>query len=302
MLRNARVYVCTAAEPPTTKQFCDAIESGAWGPLGSFETSTLGFHALSDDGATAPVRAAGWLAARVRFTERKVSRKAINEAAGPRVADAERYHDRKLRASERREIVDEVRADLQRNAPPESDYAWCCYHPERRLVVMDCSTARCEAVLTFLRGLLGSLSIRPASFGRPADGAMTHWVHDTPPDSLVVGQSCDMEHPAETANKVRFRSQPLDEDDVIAALDRGMRVTALELVRELNECEPLVFTLHEDCTLRRIRHPSVHIETTDEDPIARLRADLTIALENITGTIDLLSRELGGMPELEKVA
>lgn len=65
----------------------------------------------------------------------------------------------------------------------------------------------------------------------------------------------------------------------------------LELQRYIGAEEPLTFTLHEDCSLRSIRHPFVEIEMDDEameDPLARLRADLTLELANIEGTIDML--------------
>ncbi|HEY7821923.1 MAG TPA: recombination-associated protein RdgC [Acidimicrobiia bacterium] len=307
MLRTARIYVCTAAEPPTSTQFCEAVSGAPWAPLEPLKLSCIGFHAASEHADDhAPLAIGDWFVARIRYTERRVSSKAVAEAIEPRLKEAEARNGGSIRAAEKREIADEIRTRLQHQAPPESDYTWVCYHPKRRLIVMDGTASRCELILSLLRGCLGSLGVRPAVYGRPADGVMTMWLRNSePPENVEIGQSCDMEHPQDTANKIRFRAQPLDEDEVTAALDRGLRVTALELLRDIGAAEPLTFTLHEDCSLRSIRHPFVEVEFDEEameDPLARMRADLTLELDNIQGTIDMLSRELGGMAELEQVA
>lgn len=305
MLRNARIYVCTAAEPPTGYQFLGAVMDAPWSPLEPLQLNCIGFHAASEHADDhAPLVIGSWMVARIRYTERKVSSKAVKEAADPRIKEAETRNGGSIRAAERREIIEEVRARLQHQAPPESDYTWVCYHPKRRLIVMDGTANRCELILSLLRGCLGSLGVRLACYGLPADGAMTVWLANRePPEGVQIGESCDMQHPGDTANKVRFRNQPLDEEDVIAALDRGLRVTALELLRDIGASEPMTFTLHEDCSLRSIRHPYVEVEMDDEsteDPRYRIFADLTLELGNIEGTIDMLSRALGGMAEMQE--
>ena len=307
MLRNARIYVCTAAEPPTSEQFCEAVSGAPWEPLAPLKLHGVGFCPVSDEAEDhAPMAINGWLVTRIRYTERKVSSKAIKEESEPRIKEAGMRNGGRATAAERREITEEVRARLQHNAPPESDYSALCYHPERRLIVINGTASRCDLILALLRGCLGSLNVRPAVYGLPADSAMTMWLRNAePPEGVQIGESCDMQHTQDTANRIRFRSQPLDEDEVTAALERGLRVTALELHRDIGASEPLTFTLHEDCSLRSIRHPYVEIEYDDaaeEDPLARLRADLTLELANIEGTIDMLSGALGGMAEMGAAA
>lgn len=300
MLRNARIYVCTAAEPPTGDAMGKAIGQSHWAPLPALRVSGIGFDSI--DGAESRwIDVGKWIVARVRHTERKVSSQAVKEAAAERIKAAEAQNGGRIRHADRREILEDVRSTLTLKAPPESVWRWFAYHPERRLIVMDGNRNQCEVTLGLLRGALGSLNVRPAQYSRPAEWAMTSWMqHESAPEGTEFGESCDMRHPEDTANKVRFRAHALDQDDVRAALDNGLMVTALELTQDLGWNEPLRFTLREDCSLKSIRHPAIEAAEAIEDPLMRLKADLAMALGNIRGVVDLMTRQLGGMPELQE--
>jgi DNA recombination-dependent growth factor C len=301
MLRNANIYICTAAEPPSAEAMANAIDRAHWTPLSPGQVEGMGFDGIEQT-EDRSLDLGPWVVGRVRHTQRKVSSQAVRESADDRVADAEQRNGGIIRNADRREIMDLVRAELTRSAPPESVRRWFAYHPQRRLIVMDGTRNQCEATLSLLRGELGSLGVKPAAYGLLPDTVMTTWLKgESPPANCGFGESCDMRHPQDTANKVRFRAHYLGEEDVRAALDSGMWVTALELLQHTGAVEPLEFVLTDDGALKRIRHPFVEIEDSEhEDQFSRLHADLSLGLGNILGIVDLLTRELGGMPEMQE--
>ncbi len=166
--------------------------------------------------------------------------------------------------------------------------------------------SRAERVLDLLRESVGRLAVRPVEFARPVHDSLTAWLRDAePPRAFRLGEWADLQHPLEPANKVRFRGQPLEEDDVRAALDRGLVVTALEVAWEAGEAEPLACVICEDGCLRRLRLPELRAEPSGasgrdgaaDSEDARLEADLALVALVVDRFLDALVPALGGLAE-----
>jgi len=300
--RNFRAWRLTAPWDLEAEDLSARLASDAFAPCAPGQAETLGWEApLGGEDPEALVHGvAGKLLLRARTQERILPASAINEILPERLAEAEEKEGRRLRAAERRELAEGIRAELLPKALLRSVRQWLLIDPASGLVIIDTATAaRGETLLTLLRGSLGNLGVRPLAFAQPLDGVLTTWVQSRDlPQGFELGGWCDLEHPQDTANKVRFRAQPLDEDDVVAALDRGLRVTALELLWEAGAEEPLRCVLSEDGAFRRMKLPTGEAASgDDESAAARLDADLALLSLTLNQFFAALFPALGGIAE-----
>jgi recombination associated protein RdgC len=199
----------------------------------------------------------------------------------------------------RRELIETLTSELLSQALVRSRRTWVLIDRDRGLLATEGSVAaKAEAVLESLRGALGSLPIAPLRFENPLDGVLTRWLMGDPlPAGFSLGQWADLEHPLDRANKVRFRGQDLDEAEVHATLERGLRVTALELHYQLTDDAAVSFVLDEEGVIKRLRLPEADDDTPAEDAAAALDANLALLAPTLGQLIDALLPALGGLAE-----
>lgn len=300
--RNLRVWRLSAPWSLAADALSTRLAQDAFSPCAPGQAETVGWEAplQGEDPDMLVHEVAGKLLLRARTQERILPGSAVNEILPDRLAAAEAKEGRRLRAAERRELAEGIRAELLPKALLRSLRQWLLIDPASGLIMIDTATAaRGENLLTLLRGSLGNLGVRPLAFTQPLDGVLTAWVRSRDlPRGFELGGWCDLEHPQDTANKVRFRAQPLDEDDVVAALDRGLRVTALELLWEAGVDEPLRCVLSEDGAFRRLKLPTGEAAAgDDESAAARLDADLALLGLTLNQFFAALFPALGGVAE-----
>ena len=92
-----------------------------------------------------------------------------------------------------------------------------------------------------------------------------------------------------------FRGQDLDEAEVHATLERGLRVTALELHYQLTDDAAVSFVLDEEGVVRRLRLPEAEDDTLAEDAAAALDANLALLAPTLGQLVDALLPALGGL-------
>lgn len=281
--RNLRAWRLDAPWTLPAEALSATLARDAFAPCAPGQAETLGWVPPVAELEDALVREiAGRQLLRARIQQRILPTAAVNEVLAERLAELEAAEGGPVRGARRRELAEEVRAQLMPRALLRSTRNWLLVDREAGLVLVDSATAtRGEALLSMLRGSLGNLGVRPLAFTRPLDATLTSWLRSGElPAGLSLGQWCDLEHPQDTANKVRFRGQPLDEDEVIATLDRGLLVTALELCWDAGAEEPLRCVLSEDGAIRRLTLPSGDAgdggSGDDDSEAARLDADLAI--------------------------
>lgn len=296
--RNLRIWQLEAPWDISAVALGAALAGGRFAPCAPGQVETLGWEPPVAELEDELVReVAGRQLLRARIQERVLPGAAVAEVLAERIAEVEAREGAPVRGARRRELADEVRAALVPRALLRSQRHWLLVDRDAGLVMVDTATAaRGEALMSHLRGSLGSLPIRPLAFAHPIDGVLTQWLRsaDTP-TGLTLGEWCDLEHPQDTRNKVRFRGQPLDEDEVVATLDRGLRVTALELLWDTGDGEPLRCVLSEDGALRRLKLPGAEADQgSDESEAARLDADLALLGLTLQGFFEVLFPAFGG--------
>lgn len=301
--RNLRVWRLDAPWTLDAETLTAALEREAFAPCAPGQAETLGWEAPVGELPDALVRELGnHQLLRARTQERILPTSAVAEVLPERLAEIEAREGGPVRGARRRELADAVRAELLPKALLKSSRNWLLVDREAGLVLVDSATpAKGEALLSLLRGCLGNLGVRPLAFTRPLDGTLTSWLRsgEVPP-GFRLGDWADLEHPQDTANKVRFRGQPLDEDEVTATLDRGLRVTALEVLWDAGGDEPLRCVLGEDGSFKRLRLPAdadAADTGADESEAARVDADLALLGLTLSRWFGALFPALGGVAE-----
>lgn len=296
--RNMRIWQLEAPWDISASALSDALGGARFAPCAPGQVETVGWEPPVAELEDELVReVAGRQLLRARVQERVLPGAAVAEVLAERIAEVESREGAPVRGARRRELADEVRASLVPRALLRSQRHWLVVDRDAGLVMVDTATAaRGEALLTLLRGSLGSLPIRPLAFAHPIDGVLTNWLRAGDlPAGLALGEWCDLEHPQDTRNKVRFRGQPLDEDEVVATLDRGLRVTALELLWETGDGEPVRCVLSEDGAVRRLKLPGAEADAgSDESEAARLDADLALLGLTLKDFFEVLFPAFGG--------
>lgn len=296
--RNLRIWQLDAPWDITAQALDTALSSNVFHPCAPGQLETIGWEPPVETSEDQLVReVSGRQLLRARVQERVLPGAAVNEVLAERVQEIEAREGSSVRGARRRELADEVRASLVPRALLKSARQWLVVDRDAGLIMIDSATAnRGEALLSLLRGSLGSLALRPLAFAHPIDGVLTSWLrHRELPAGLTLGEWCDLEHPQDTRNKVRFRGQPLDEDEVMATLDRGLRVTALEVLWDTDAGAPLRCVLCEDGAIRRLRLPDDDPDALgDESPEARIDADLALLGLTLARFFETLFPAFGG--------
>lgn len=304
MLRNVRLYVLLDAQGLDPDRWATAVRGTAWAPLPALSTFFVGFTCLPGpkEQPTAPelVEVAGWHLARVRVTERKIAKKAVQDALEVRVAEYVERAGQPPSRTETKTLQHEIEAQLRAKAPPQSSYYWAGLHPERRLMLFDGSAALADDVLSALRSALGSFPVAPASFGPRPAATLREWVSDpevlqTTPISL--GFSARFQDAEDTDHQVAVKGEYLADSELAQeALAAGLQVSSLRLSMDVGGSLPLCCTLTASSELRQIVWPAAELPEEPEDPDNQFAAELFLKASQLNLVIDILTEHIGGIP------
>jgi recombination associated protein RdgC len=296
--RALRLWQLRAPWTLSDEEFDQALASQPFTPCGPGQTERSGWAPLLEEEDGAHVLGQGpFQLCRLRTQERILPKAAIMECYPERAAAQEAKTGIPVKGMARRELIETLTSELLSQALVRSRRTWVLIDRDRGLLATEGSVAaKAEAVLESLRGALGTLPIAPLRFENPLDGVLTRWLMGDPlPAGFSLGQWADLEHPLDRANKVRFRGQDLDEAEVHATLERGLRVTALELHYQLTDDAAVSFVLDEEGVIKRLRLPEANDDTPAEDAAAALDANLALLAPTLGKLIDALLPALGGL-------
>ncbi len=295
MFRNLRLYRLHSAWPESEAALSQRLAEAEFTPCGAFSERSTGWEAPTGDDAD-PLcrRVAGADLMRLRSQTRLLPAAAVNEALEERI-DA--FRDRTQREPSRREkrqLKDEVHAELMPRALLKSDRVrGFCLIGESLIGIDTASEAQAERFLDTLRDALGSLQVTPLKFKQPV-GQLIHRVFlgDGPP-AFRAGRECRMQDPAAGAATVSWLDIDLSDDDVRRHVRNGLKLTRLGLV--FDELATLV--IDQDGVIRKLRLQGMDAaeDAGDEDPLARLDAEFALLTGATRRLVQALAKALGGL-------
>lgn len=294
MFRNLRLYRLHGTWPDSEAALSAKLEDAAFTPCGSYTERSSGWEAPTGDAADPLCRRVGGAdLLRLRSQTRLLPAAAVNEALEEREADFRKRMDREPSRREKRQLKDEIHAELMPRALLKSQrIRGFCLLQENLIGIDTAAEAQAERFLDKLRDALGSLQVTPLKFKQPV-GTLIHRVFlgDGPP-VFRPGRECRMQDPAAGAATVSWLDIDLADDDVRRHVRNGLKLTRLGMV--FDDVASLV--LDQDAVVRKLRLQGMDAaeDQGDEDPLARLDAEFVLLTGVTRRLVQALHKHLGG--------
>ncbi len=236
------------------------------------------------------------IAFKLRIQEKVLPSMVINEVVEERAHTRELAEGRKIFLREKRQLKDEVIAELLPKAFHRSSQIKGFWDLTQNLLIIDASSAsKAERFLHVLRESLGSLPVIPFDCKISPTFTMTSWLkqglHEK---NLLLADECELRATNEEAAIVRLRRQELDAEEVQAHLHAGKQVVKLRL----NWRSAIEATLTEEGTLQRIKFSAALKELdnnySNEEILQRHTHELSVMVTEINAFIADIISALGG--------
>ncbi|HEU5481589.1 MAG TPA: recombination-associated protein RdgC [Sphingomicrobium sp.] len=298
MFRSVRFFRLNNAWPESEQALSERLSSAAFKPCGSYSERSTGWEPPTGDadGAlTRRVHGADFL--RLRSQTRLLPAAAVDDALETRLAqwrermkmEPSRREARKLKAQTRDELLPKALLKSQRTRG-------FVIASERLIAVDTLSDTRAEDFLEHLRAPLGGLDVLPLGFKRPFGELLTRIFLGDPPRGFELGRECRMCDPSDTKASIRCSDMDLAEQAVRRHLREGMRLTHLEIAFE----NILTCTLDEKGGIGKLALVGADVDEDlpDEDPLARLDAEIALLTGTLRRLVSALAQNLGGYDDV----
>ncbi len=296
MFRNLRLYRVTGDWPASEEALSSQLMNLPFKPCGAFTERSAGWEApvaeLPDRLAR---RVAGADLFRLRSQSRLLPAAAVNEALEERVAE---FTDRMGRApgrKEKRDLKDEIHAELMPKALLKSDRIWGMFIQSERVLAVDtASETQADRFTEALRSAFGSLPMTPIEFKEPIAKLLTNVFLGQGPTSFLSGRECRMLDPATGSSSVSWLDIDLSDASVQKHVRDGLKLDRLAV--SFDEVASLV--LDQDCVIRKLKLIGMDRvedgDAMDEDPIGIQDAEFVLTSGVLTRLLGALKKQLGG--------
>jgi recombination associated protein RdgC len=296
MFRNLRLYRLSGDWPATEEDLTHQLANVPFKPCGSYAERSAGWEApVAELPDALARRVAGADVIRLRSQSRLLPAAAVNELLDDRVAEFSARVERPPSRKEKRELKDEVHAELLPKALLKSDRIWGMYlGAERVLGVATASENQAESFLDRLRAAFGSLPLKPIEFAEPVSRLLTATFMGTGPTQFKSGRECRMLDPATGTASVSWQDIELGDPSVQKHVREGLVIDRLAV--EFDDVASMV--LDQDCVIRKLKF--LGIDQADagdplgDDSIGRLDAEIALAAGILNRLLATLKRQLGG--------
>ena len=294
MFRNLRLYRLHSDWPASEDALSQQLHNVEFKPCGAYAERSMGFEAPTGDASTSLARRVGGADLfRLRTQTRLLPNAAIAEALEERVENFRQRSQREPSRKEKRDLKDEVHAELKPRALLKSDRTWGMYLHSEKLIGLDTSSEpHAERYLEQLRSALGSLQVTPLAFKEPVSKLLTQVFLGRGPTSFSAGTECRMVDPATGKSSVSWLGIDLGEPSVQKHVRDGLKLDRLGV--EFDSVASCV--LGQDAVVRKLRLDGADVaeEETEDDPVANLDAEFVLVTGTIKRLTTALKKQLGG--------
>ncbi len=298
MFRNLRLYRLHSDWPDSEDSLSNALARAPFKPCGPYAERSMGWEApVGDAGAAGepPLarRLAGADLLRLRTQSRLLPAAAVKEALEDRIEEFRARTQRDPSRREKRDLKDEIHAELKPRALVKSDRTWgLCLLSEALIGIDTTSEVVAERFLEQLRAALGSLQVTPLEFSKPLSQLLTRVFLGQGPPAFRASDECRMVDPATGKASVTWLGMELGEPSVQKHVREGLKLDRLGVEFD----GVLSCVIGQDASLRKLRLLGADVEDDDpeDNPIANLDAEFTVVAGFARRLLLALKRELGG--------
>lgn len=302
MFRNLTLFRLHGAWPESEQELSNRLLNVAFTPCGSLTERSSGWEAPGGETQSMLARRVGGADLfRLRSQTRLLPTAAINEALEERVREFRSRAQRDPGRKEKRELKDEIRAQLMPRALLKSDRTWGFFLASEKLIGIDtASESQVERFLETLRTALGSLQVTKLSFKEPIGRFLTQIFLGRGTSRFVTGRECRMLDPAVAGASVNWLDVELTDPSVRKHVREGLRVDRLAIqFDELLSC-----VIDQEGIIRKLKLLGLNNanEAADEAsddiddvaPLARQDAEFVLLTGTLRQLLGALKKELGG--------
>lgn len=240
----------------------------------------------------------------IRVREKQIPKKVIEPILRERVAELERIQGKKISQKERKNIKDDIELDLlPRALVADRDLmflvvnGWVFFNGKPDFF-------QSYAVELSANSLLG----KTPKVVMPISNVLTEWLETgAPTGNFNLGEDCllaSIDDP-DSVSRAKITHQDLNATEVLQHIQSGGKVVKeLELLWQ----DKLVFTLSEKMTLKKVKFPEMkkakadNGETKKDIDISHLLGDQILIGSNLSGMMNELVQELGGLDDSPEVS
>jgi recombination associated protein RdgC len=293
MFRNIRMFRLASDWPESEEGLDRKLEQATFKPCGSYTEESAGFEPPGGEGEALARRVGGADLLRLRVQTRVLPAAAINEALEERIRGFQERTQREPTRREKRDLKDEVHAELTPKALLKSQRIWGCVLLKESVLAVDTSSeAQAELFVDTLRRALGSFQVTPLAFKQPVSQLLTQVFLGSGPPNFVPGRECKMLDPSVGRASVSWQDIDLRDTAVQKHVRDGLQIDRLAM--QFDETASLV--LDQDGVVRKLKLEGLMDEDAelDEHPLAQLDAQFVVTAAVMAKLLTALKRQLGG--------
>jgi len=295
MFRNLRLYRVQSEWPVSEQALSAVLEERTFKPCGAYTESSAGFESPAGDADPLLARRVGGAdLMRLRVQTRLLPASAVNEALEERIVAFQSRMHRDPSRKEKRDLKDEVHAELMPKTLLKSQRLWGMYIVKEGLLGIDTSSeTQAELFLDTLRSAFGSLEAVPLSFNEPIGRLLSQVFLGGGPTQFQAGRECKMLDTAAGKASVSWLDMELASASVQKHVRDGLTLDRLAVRFD----DVITCVLDQQGVIRKFRIEGV---TGDEDaelddhPLALLDAEFVIVGGMLQRLIVALKKELKG--------
>lgn len=294
MFKNARIYRIHSPWPDTEASLHTQLEHHAFTPCGSLSERSAGWESpAGNDDPTLARRVAGADLLRVRHQTRLLPPAAVNEALAERVELFKSRAQRDPSRKEKRELKEDTYAALLPKALLKSDRIHGLYLQGESLLAVDTvSDTQAELFMDQLRNAFGSLEATPLAFKKPIAELLQQVFLGKGPSDFNAARECRMQDPGNGGSTVSWMDMDLADAQVRRHVQTGLAIDRLGVHFDGS----LGLVLDRDAVIRKYRYLAQDAmdDLPDEEPLAKLDAEIAMLAGSLTALCRALQKHQGG--------
>ncbi|BEE07139.1 recombination-associated protein RdgC [Aeromonas veronii] len=220
----------------------------------------------------------------------------LQQLLASKVEAIEHQQGRALKKKEKEAIKEDILATLLPHAYTKRTSTYLWYQPSSGLMAVFAKGKAADDMLAMLRKTIGSLPALPIAVKNPPEVTITTWLQEaTIPAGFQIEDQAELRSAMQHGGIARFKQQDLMADEVKNHLTKNDKlVTKLSM----NWGETVSFTLADDLSITGVKWADELMEQNDdindEEPLARLDADIALLAGEMSRFAPALIDALGG--------
>ncbi len=267
----------------------EAVEAG--------DTDESGAETITEDHGPLLTHVVGdYIMLCAQTQDRLLPASVVREATEEKVAELEERQARKIYRKEKKQIQEDMFAQLLPRAFTRNQRTYAYLAPKDNLLVVDAASApKAEEFVNLLRDTLGSFPVSlPDSVRSPAD-VMTHWLRKhKATDNFFLEEDCELYNPLDGSNVVRCKGQDLESEEISAHLEAGKQVKSLGVSwNSLLSC-----IIHDDLSIKRLRFEEMREESdsfAEESAAQKFDQEFALMSMELSNFFKALFTAFGGL-------